>query len=124
MLYKGTALTVGCNSGALLAELFGFFKKTGKSSFKVGDVVKVAIKSIIPHNKKVNKGDVFNAVIVRTRYAVRRPDGSYAQAGDNAVVLLTPDFKLVGSRVFGYVAREAIEGKPYGITSSICEGVY
>lgn len=121
MVYKGTSLKVACNSGAISSELFGYFKKTGKSSFKVGDVVKVAIKSIIPHNKKVNKGDVFNAMIVRTRYCVRRKDGSYAQAGDNSVVLLTPDFKMVGSRVFGFVAREAIKN---GLTSSICEGVY
>lgn len=122
MIVKGTRVKVACNSGAQLAEIFGYFKKTGKSSFMVGDIIKVAIKQIIPHNKKVLKGDVFNAVIVRTVYPVKRKDGSYASAGDNAVALLTADFKMVGTRIFGNVAREAVVS--YNITSSICEGIY
>ncbi|MDL2314518.1 50S ribosomal protein L14, partial [Desulfovibrio sp. OttesenSCG-928-C14] len=71
----------------------------------VGDIIVVSIKDAIPHSK-VKKGDIMQAVIVRTTQAVRRADGSYIRFDNNAAVLLSKQGEPVGTRIFGPVARE------------------
>ena len=72
---------------------------------KIGDVIKVTIKEAIPRGK-VKKGEVYNAVVVRTRKGVRRTDGSAIRFDGNAAVLLNNQFQPLGTRIFGPVTRE------------------
>lgn len=71
----------------------------------VGDIIVVSVKDAMPH-AKVKKGDVMQAVIVRTAKEVRRTDGSYIKFDTNAAVLLSKQGEPVGTRIFGPVARE------------------
>ena len=71
----------------------------------VGDVIKVSIKEAIPRGK-VKKGEVYSAVVVRTRKGVRRDDGSLIRFDGNAAVLLNAQLQPVGTRIFGPVTRE------------------
>ena len=71
----------------------------------VGDIVVGSVKAVIP-NSQYEVGDIVKAVIVRTAKEVRREDGSYVKFDDNAAVVLTNDFQVKGTRVFGPVARE------------------
>ena len=71
----------------------------------VGDIIKISIKEAIP-NSRVRKGELFNAVVVRTRHGVRRPDGSLVRFDRNAAVLLNPQNQPIGTRIFGPVTRE------------------
>jgi large subunit ribosomal protein L14 len=72
---------------------------------RVGDIIKVTVKEAIPRGK-VKKGQVLNAVVVRTRKGVRRSDGSSIRFDDNAAVLLTASDAPIGTRIFGPVTRE------------------
>ena len=72
---------------------------------QVGDVIKVSIKDAIPRGK-VKKGEVYDAVVVRTKRGVRRADGSVLRFDTNAAVLLTNKLEPVGTRIFGPVTRE------------------
>jgi large subunit ribosomal protein L14 len=72
---------------------------------RIGDIIKVSIKDAIPRGK-VKKGDVVNAVVVRTRKGVRRPDGSIIRFDSNAAVLLNTTLQPIGTRIFGPVTRE------------------
>ena len=71
----------------------------------IGDVIKVAVKEAIPRGK-VKKGEVYDAVVVRTRKGVRRPDGSLVRFDGNAAVLLDKQLQPIGTRIFGPVTRE------------------
>jgi len=71
----------------------------------IGDVIKVTIKEAIPRGR-VKKGQVMNAVVVRTKHGIRRQDGSLIKFDQNAAVLLTPQMQPVGTRIFGPVTRE------------------
>ena len=71
----------------------------------IGDVIKVSVKDAIPRGK-VKKGEVYDAVVVRTRRGVRRPDGSLIRFDGNAAVLLTNKLEPIGTRIFGPVTRE------------------
>jgi large subunit ribosomal protein L14 len=71
----------------------------------IGDVIKVAVKEAIPRGK-VKKGEVYEAVVVRTRKGVRRPDGSVIRFDGNAAILLDKQLLPIGTRVFGPVTRE------------------
>jgi large subunit ribosomal protein L14 len=71
----------------------------------VGDVIKVSVKDAIPRGK-VKKGEVYDAVVVRTKFGVRRGDGSLIRFDGNAAVLLTPKLEPIGTRIFGPVTRE------------------
>ena len=71
----------------------------------IGDIVKVTVKEAIPRGK-VRKGEMYNAIVVRTRKGVRRPDGSLIRFDRNAVVLLTNQLQPIGTRIFGPVTRE------------------
>jgi large subunit ribosomal protein L14 len=76
---------------------------------RVGDIIKVSIKEAIPRGR-VKKGDVFNAVVVRTKKGVRRNDGSVIRFDNNAAVLLNPQLQPIGTRIFGPVTRELRTG--------------
>ncbi len=75
----------------------------------VGDVIKVSVKDAIPRGQ-VKKGEIYNAVVVRTRKGVRRPDGSLIRFDGNAAVLLNAKLEPIGTRIFGPVTRELRTG--------------
>ena len=105
MIQVESTLQVADNSGA---KKVACIKVTGGSHRRyatVGDTIMVSVKEAIPHSK-VKKGDVMRAVIVRTSKEVRRSDGSYIKFDNNAAVLVSNTGELVGTRIFGPVARE------------------
>ena len=108
MIQKETNLVVADNSGAKSVRAFTLYGGSFKKSASIGDVILCAVKDAIP-NGKVKKGDVVKAVIVRTKKAINRPDGSTIKFDDNAVVIINDDNAPVGTRVFGPVARELRE---------------
>jgi len=93
------------NSGARRLMCIKVLGGSHRRYAHVGDVIKVSIKDAIPRGK-VKKGDVFNAVVVRTRKGVRRPDGSVIRFDGNAAVLLDKQLQPIGTRIFGPVTRE------------------
>jgi large subunit ribosomal protein L14 len=98
-------MDVADNSGAKKLYCIKILGGTRRKYASVGDVVVVSVKEAIP-NSKVKKGEVHRAVVVRTRRAVRRPDGSYIRFDDNSAVLINPQMEPIGTRIFGPVARE------------------
>ena len=105
MIQNETNLVVADNSGARSVRVFRLYGGSIRKSSSLGDVVLCAVKDAIP-NGKVKKGDVVKGVIVRTKKAVNRPDGSTISFDDNAVVIINEDGTPRGTRVFGPVARE------------------
>src|SRR5574344_1673743 len=105
MIQQETRLVIADNSGAKEALCIRVLGGTRKRYATVGDIIVVAIKSVIP-SSDIKKGAVSKAVIVRTKKEVRRTDGSYIRFDDNACVLLNPGGDIRGSRIFGPVARE------------------
>ena len=105
MIQQESRLVVADNSGAKEALCIRVLGGTRKRYASVGDVIVVAVKSVIP-SSDVKKGAVSKAVIVRTKKEVRRPDGSYIRFDDNACVLLNAAGDIRGSRIVGPVARE------------------
>lgn len=102
MIQMGTVLDVADNSGARRVKCIKVFKGDFAG---IGNVIKITIKEAIPR-AKVKKGDVLNAVIVRTVTGVRRKDGSLVRFDHNAVVLLNNQNQPIGTRIFGPVTRE------------------
>lgn len=105
MIQQESRLTVTDNSGAKEALCIRVLGGTRRRYASVGDIIVVAIKSVIP-SSDIKKGAVTKAVIVRTKKEIRRADGSYIRFDDNACVLLNNAGELRGSRIFGPVARE------------------
>src|SRR3990167_6307725 len=106
MIQMCTKLDVADNSGAKLVECFKVLGGSKRTSAGLGDIIVVAIKEAIPGGK-VKKGEVKKAVIVRTKYPIKREDGSYIQFDTNSVVILGPQGEEpIGTRIFGPVARE------------------
>ena len=105
MIQQESRLVVADNSGAKEALCIRVLGGTRKRYATVGDVIVVAIKSVIPASD-VKKGAVSKAIIVRTKKEIRRPDGSYIRFDDNACVLLNAGGDIRGSLIFGPVARE------------------
>ena len=108
MIQNETNLVVADNSGARSVRVFRLYGGSIRRSSSLGDVVLCAVQDAIP-NGKVKKGDVVKGVIVRTKKAVNRPDGSTIAFDDNAVVIINEDGSPRGTRVFGPVARELRE---------------
>ncbi|MCG8685979.1 MAG: 50S ribosomal protein L14 [Desulfobacterales bacterium] len=105
MIQSETRLTVADNSGA--KELY-CIKVLGGSKRRyatIGDIITVSVKEAIP-NSKVSKGDIVQAVIVRTKKEISRPDGSSIRFDDNSAVVINKNNEPVGTRIFGPVARE------------------
>lgn len=107
MIQAGTWLRVADNTGAKLVKCFKVLGGSRRRYADLGDIIVVSVKEAEPR-KSVKKKDVLRAVIVRSRRAHRRPDGSYVRFDDNAVVILEGK-EPKGGRVFGPVARELRE---------------
>lgn len=105
MIQPQTMLTVADNSGAKRVMCFRVLKGSNGRYASVGDVIKVTVKHASPGGS-VKKGSVADAVVVRTRQAVRRDDGSVIRFDDNAAVLINKQKEPLGTRIFGPVARE------------------
>ena len=105
MIQQETRLTVADNSGAKEALCIRVLGGTGRRYASVGDIIVVAVKSVIP-SSDLKKGAVSKAVVVRTTKEIRRAAGSYIRFDDNACVLLNGAGEMRGSRIFGPVARE------------------
>ncbi|PKP52731.1 MAG: 50S ribosomal protein L14 [Bacteroidetes bacterium HGW-Bacteroidetes-1] len=108
MIQQESRCAVADNSGAKEVLCIRVLGGTGKRYARIGDKIVVAVKSAIPSGT-VKKGAVVKAVVVRTRKESRRSDGSYIRFDDNAVVLLNTAGEMVGTRIFGPVARELRE---------------
>ena len=108
MIQQESMLNAADNSGAKTMQCIKVLGGAKRRYAGVGDVIKVAIKDAIPRGK-VKKGEVHNAVVVRTRHALRRPDGSVIRFDGNAAVLLTQKNEPIGTRIFGPVTRELRE---------------
>jgi large subunit ribosomal protein L14 len=105
MIQMQTVLEVADNTGArkiMCIKVLGGSKRRYAS---VGDIIKVSIKDAAPRGR-VKKGDVYNAVVVRTAKGVRRADGSLVKFDTNAAVLLNAKLEPIGTRIFGPVTRE------------------
>jgi len=105
MVQQFTRLKVADNSGARIVLVIRVLKGSQPRYGEVGDVFVGAVKSATP-NMPVKKGDVVKAVVVRTKDAVRRGDGSTVRFDDNACVLIDANKEPRGTRIFGPVARE------------------
>ena len=105
MIQAQTMLDIADNSGARRVQCIKVLGGSRRRYAGIGDVVKVAVKEAIPRGR-VRKGQVMNAVVVRTKHGVRRADGSLIRFDQNAAVLLTAGLQPVGTRIFGPVTRE------------------
>ena len=105
MIQLRTRLQAADNSGARELMCIKVMGGTRRRYAGVGDVIKVSVKDAIPRGK-VKKGEVYDAVVVRTRRGVRRGDGSLIRFDGNAAVLLTNKLEPIGTRIFGPVTRE------------------
>ena len=105
MIQMQSYLDVADNSGAKELMCIKVLGGSKRRYAAIGDVIKVAVKDAIPRGK-VKKGEVYNAVVVRTAKGVRRPDGSLIRFDGNAAVLLNNKLEPIGTRIFGPVTRE------------------
>lgn len=105
MIQMQTMLDAADNSGARRMMCVKVLGGSKRRYAKIGDIIKVSIKEAIPRGK-VKKGEVYNAVVVRTRKGVRRNDGSAIRFDGNAAVLLNNQLQPLGTRIFGPVTRE------------------
>jgi large subunit ribosomal protein L14 len=109
MIQMQTVLTAADNSGARPLQCIKVLGGSKRRYAGVGDIIKVSVKDAIPRGK-VKKGEIYNAVVVRTRKGVRRPDGSLIRFDGNAAVLLSNRLEPIGTRIFGPVTRELRTG--------------
>lgn len=105
MIQPFTRLKVADNSGAREVMCIRVLKGSNARYGRVGDVIIASVKEVTP-NMPLKKGDVVRAVIVRTRRAIKRPDGTTLRFDDNACVIINNQGEPRGSRIFGPVARE------------------
>ncbi len=105
MIQMQSKLDVADNSGARRVMCIKVLGGSHRRYAGIGDIIKVSIKEAIPRGK-VKKGEVYNAVVVRTRKGVRRDDGSLIRFDGNAAVLLNAQLQPIGTRIFGPVTRE------------------
>lgn len=105
MIQTESQLEVADNSGARRVQCIKVLGGSHRRYAGIGDIIKVSVKEAIPRGK-VKKGQVMNAVVVRTRKGVRRSDGSLIKFDGNAAVLLNANLQPIGTRIFGPVTRE------------------
>ena len=105
MIQMQSCLDVADNSGARRVMCIKVIGGSHRRYAGIGDVIKCSVQEAIPRGK-VNKGDVVNAVVVRTKRGVRRADGSLIRFDSNAAVLLDGQLEPIGTRIFGPVTRE------------------
>lgn len=100
-----TNLDVADNSGAKKVMCIKVLGGSHRRYANIGDIIKVSVKDAMPRGR-VKKGDVYNALVVRTKKGVRRPDGSVIRFDTNAAVILNNQLQPLGTRIFGPVTRE------------------
>lgn len=122
MIQMQTLLDVADNTGAKVACCIKVLGGTRRRTAGLGDIIVVSIKKALPGGA-VKAGDVAKGVIVRTRYAARRADGSYVRFDKNAIVLIDNEGNPKGTRIFGAVARELRERRFMKIISLASEVV-
>ncbi|MBQ76539.1 MAG: 50S ribosomal protein L14 [Gammaproteobacteria bacterium] len=105
MIQAQTYLDIADNSGARRVMCIKVLGGSKRRYANVGDIIKVTVKEAIPRGR-VRKGQVLDAVVVRTKKGVRRPDGSVIRFDGNAAVLLNAQKQPIGTRIFGPVTRE------------------
>ncbi|HEN46920.1 MAG TPA: 50S ribosomal protein L14 [Mizugakiibacter sp.] len=105
MIQMQSRLSAADNSGARELMCIKVLGGSKRRYARIGDIIKVTVKAAIPRGK-VKKGEVYNAVVVRTAQGVRRPDGSLIRFDGNAAVLLNNKYEPIGTRIFGPVTRE------------------
>ena len=105
MIQVESKLDVADNSGAKKVSCIKVLGGSKRRYASVGDIIVVSVKEAMPHSK-VKKGEVMQAVVVRTKKEVGRPDGSYIKFDTNSAVLLNKSMEPIGTRIFGPVARE------------------
>ena len=105
MIQQESRLAVADNSGAKEVLCIRVLGGTAKRYARIGDKIVVTVKNALPSGT-IKKGTVIKAVVVRTTKEIRRNDGSYIRFDDNACVLLNPAGEMIGTRIFGPVARE------------------
>ncbi|HCX87604.1 MAG TPA: 50S ribosomal protein L14 [Gammaproteobacteria bacterium] len=105
MIQMQSNLSVADNSGARRVQCIKVLGGSKRRYAGIGDIIKISVKEAIP-NSRVKKGDVYHAVVVRTKHGVRRGDGSLIRFDSNAAVLLNAQYQPVGTRIFGPVTRE------------------
>ena len=105
MIQQQTYLQVADNTGAKELMCIRVLGGSGRKFANIGDVVVCSVKKAAP-NGTVKKGEVVKAVVVRSKFGNRRPDGSYIKFDDNACIIIKDDKSPVGTRIFGPVARE------------------
>jgi large subunit ribosomal protein L14 len=105
MIQTESILDVADNSGAKRVQCIKVLGGSHRRYARVGDIIKVTVKEAIPRGK-VKKGQVLDAVVVRTKKGVRRPDGSVIRFDVNSAVLLNQAGQPIGTRIFGPVTRE------------------
>lgn len=111
MIQMQTTLAAADNSGARELMCIKVLGGSKRRYAQIGDVIKVSVREAIPRGK-VKKGEVYDAVVVRTRKGVRRADGSLIRFDGNAAVLLNNKLEPIGTRIFGPVTRE-LRGKKF-----------
>ena len=116
MIQMQSLLKIADNSGARSVMCIKVLGGSKRRYANIGDVIKVAIREAIPTGK-VKKGQVVDAIIVRSRKGVRRRDGSLIKFDENAAVLINAQKAPIGTRVFGPVTRELRDGKHMKILS-------
>lgn len=108
MVQAQTKLNVADNSGARQLQCIKVLGASKRRYARIGDVISCSVKTAIPGGN-VKKGEVVNAVVVRTKKEIRRRDGSYIRFDENAAVIINKESEPVGTRIFGPVARELRE---------------
>ena len=116
MIQAQTRLKVADNTGARTIQCIRVMGRSTKTTAGIGDVIVASVKTAIP-NAAVKKGDVVQAVIVRTAKEFGRPDGSYIRFDENAAVIIKDDLTPRGTRIFGPVGRELRDKKFMRIVS-------
>ncbi len=116
MIQMQSVLDVADNTGARAVMCIKVLGGSKRRYASIGDVIKVSIKDAAPRGR-VKKGEVYDAVVVRTAQGVRRADGSRIRFDRNAVVLLTAKLEPIGTRIFGTVSRELLRERFMKIVS-------
>jgi len=109
MIQDGSKVKITDNSGGKLGKVFKVLGGSKRRYARIGDIVVISVKTAEPR-KPVKKKDVHHAVVVRTRNAYRRKDGTYIRFDDNAVVIISKEKKEPkAGRIFGPIPRELVE---------------
>jgi large subunit ribosomal protein L14 len=111
MIQMRTILEVADNSGAKRVQCIKVLGGSRRRYAELGDVIVVSVKEALP-GTKVKKGEVAQAVVVRMKHQMSRPDGSYIRFDENSAVLINKEREPIGTRIFGPVARE-LRGKKF-----------